>query len=784
MDRLRLAQAFGYGLALACLVSSPAAASFSYVMGTTGGSWILTGHMHHPRVSPMAVMLPNGDVLVAGGFNRATLSSAELFDPRTSTWTLTGSMHVARSAATLTLLPSGKVLVAGGFNGMAPGVTASAEIYDPATGLWTKTGSMLNLRANHTATLLTSGMVLVAGGVGQDQVTALSTAELYDSATGQWTTTGSMNFPRERHGAVRLLGGGVLVTGGNLDFLDGPSGSTEVYNPASGMWSVVGRMTTSRRSHTETLLADGSVLVAGGAYGNIAASNFLASTDRFDPQAGVWSQTGDMRVAKGSIPTISGMESHTATLLQDGRVLVAGGDGFLTNFTNDVIFSSAELYDPATGRWALTGSLNVARSEHAAVELSDGRVLAIGGSGLGVALASTEIYTPPAPTFQNWRPQTRPVVTQFRPLAHPMLADSARRYIGRAPTQRSAHKRLPSIGQWNMTGSMHVSRIGAPMTLLPTGKVLIEGCDAPTVSGVTAELFDPSTGKWSRTGSMHEPRCNHVAVLLGDGRVLVAGGFNTSIQSEASAEIYDPATGSWTRVPHMNSTRYFASAQPLPNGDALVAGGNAINGIPRDSADLFIPSLDRWAETPSLNLSRNDASATTLPSGEVLVYGGFTQNNSLTLTTELYDPVANDWTLTGSTEQQALHVITLLTGAVLSMDEPGNGPTGTTSELYDPSTGTWTPTLGKMKAPRVNDTATRLTDGRVMATGGCTGFQCIFVARVELFDTSSQTWSLDAALKTPRESHSAVLLPSGQVLVAGGYDANLQPLSSAEIYTP
>ena len=128
-------------------------------------------------------------------------------------------------------------------------------------------------------------------------------------------------------------------------------------------------------------------------------------------------------------------------------------------------------------------------------------------------------------------------------------------------------------------------------------------------------------------------------------------------------------------------------------------------------------------------------------------------------------------------------MVSLLTGKVLSTDEPGNGPTGTTSELYDPSTGKWTPTLGKMHFPRVNDAVTRLSDGSVLVSGGCSGIVCSFIARAEIFDPSSQQWSLDAALLTPRESHSAVLLADGRVLVAGGFNSHLQPLASAEVYT-
>lgn len=763
----------------------------------TGGTWVLTGSLRSARVSPMAATLPSGKVLVAGGFDtNAIHASAEVFKPLVGTWSSTGNMHMARYAASLTVLANGKVLVVGGFIGSSPGVTATAEIYDPATGRWSQTGSMFQPRASHTATLLVNGMVLVAGGVGTDQSFAIPNAELFNPATGTWSKTGSMSFARDRHAAARLSSGMVLVSGGDLDYLDGAEGSTELFKPVTGHWSTVGRMTTSRRSHTETVLPDGTVLVVGGSYGNFAGFNFLAMSDRYNPQTGRWSKTGDMRIAVGADPTISGRQNHTATSLLDGRVLVAGGDGYLTDFSTDVIFASAELYDPTTGVWTLTGSMNIARSEHAAVALLDGRVLAIGGSGVGTALASAELYSPTsASTDRSALSQAYfpPFASPSRPLMSPLfgfspitaaLARVTRSARPAAIPPATVRFARPFIGRWTRTGSMHVARIGAPLTLLPNGKVLVEGCDGPTLAGKTAELYDPATGTWATTGSMHIARCNHGAILLPTGRVMVAGGLGMTNHVASSAELYDPSTGAWTFVSHMNSTRYFATINLLTNGKALVAAGNAINGIPRDSADLFDPATNRWTATPSLNLSRNGASSALMANGKVLVQGGFTQNSSLTLTTELYDPVANAWTFTGSTEQQALRVAALSTGQVLSMDEPGNGPTGTTSELYNPSTGSWTPTVGKMNFPRANDTATRLSDGRVMVAGGCNGFNCVFIAKAEIYNPATQMWSLDAPLNTPRESHSAVLLPGGRVLIAGGYDANLQRLTSAELFTP
>src|SRR5207253_2139636 len=155
------------------VVQQCAAASFEFAN---------TGSLILPRTNHTATLLPNNQVLVAGGFHNAVNGSAELYDPVTGAWTATGNLRTKRGRHTATLLPDGKVLVAGGSDGN--GYLSDAELYDPATGTWTPTGSLLTPRLGPTATLLQNGKVLVAGGAYTDY---LSTAELYDPATGVWT---------------------------------------------------------------------------------------------------------------------------------------------------------------------------------------------------------------------------------------------------------------------------------------------------------------------------------------------------------------------------------------------------------------------------------------------------------------------------------------------------------------------------------------------------------------------------------------------------------------------
>jgi hypothetical protein len=325
-----------------------------------------TGSLGAARSNHTGTLLPDGKVLVAGGFgaNGAIniLASAELYDPSTGNWTATGSLHTARYSHTATLLPGGKVLVvAGDPSGK------SAELYDPSTGKWTATGSLNTARLNHTATLLPNGKVLVVGSA--DSNGAVASTELYDPSTGNWTATGNLNTARYSQTATLLPNGKVLVAGGFGT--GGAVASAELYDSASGNWTTTGNLGAVRANHTATLLANGKVLVAGGFNGAPAGSAEL-----YDPASGTWAATGSLNPAR---------YAHTATLLPNGRVLVAGG------FDNSAPLAGAHLYDPAGGAWAATGNLNTARYNHTATLLTNGKVLAAGGYSASNVVASAEL---------------------------------------------------------------------------------------------------------------------------------------------------------------------------------------------------------------------------------------------------------------------------------------------------------------------------------------------------------------------------------------------------------
>lgn len=374
------------------------------------------------------------------------------------------------------------------------------------------TGSLAEARLLHTATLLSNGKVLVAGGKDSNNYPYpedLATAELYDPANGAWTPTGSLSNRRHEHTATSLPNGKVLVAGGAHFVFD--LTSAELYDPATGIWTLTGSLNTSRRAHTATLLSDGRVLIAGGIKEDLGYGTYsIWSAEIYDPASGTWTTTGNLTRPRAG---------HTATLLPNGKVLVAGGASTSLGYFEPLV--NAELYDPATGTWATTGSLTTKRAGHTATLLGNGKVLVAGGhNGFSNSfLNSAELYNPATET-------------------------------------------------WSATGSFGAPRMNHTATLLPSGKALVAGGSGPNGAVASAELYNPVGGEWSTVAIMVTPRQNHTATLLHNGPLLVAGGLNGS-QYLASAELYRRLMPSLLNI----STRL-----PVQTGDNVLIGGFIIDG--------------------------------------------------------------------------------------------------------------------------------------------------------------------------------------------------------------
>jgi len=370
-----------------------------------------TGAMTQPRAGHTATLLPNGKVLVVDGGQLdiddllVSIPWAELFDPSQGTFAATGVPCVAREFQTATLLTSGKVLIAGGneFSDYPTWLTptSAAELYDPGAGTFANTGSMSIGRTYHTATSLPDGRVLVLGGStnigsGTSTITeALASSEIYDPLTSTFSAVGNMVAARAGHTATLLPSGKVLIVGGEND--QGVLATSELYDPQTNSFALSGSMAVPRSRHTATLLANGKVLIAGGSSekalfpGGIGGIP-MQTAELYDPSTGTFQFTVSMQ---------TGRIGHTATLLPDGTVLIAGGYkdwvgspvivGSLT-FVGYESFDSAEIFNPLTASFNTIGPMNATRFWHTATPLKDGSVLITGGIGSDLPQASAEIY--------------------------------------------------------------------------------------------------------------------------------------------------------------------------------------------------------------------------------------------------------------------------------------------------------------------------------------------------------------------------------------------------------
>jgi hypothetical protein len=278
------------------------------VYDPTTNTFTKTGNLQEPRSGHEAVLLPDGLVLIVGGWGASErLTSAELYDPRTGHFQVTGRMAGPRAGLTATLLPNRTVLIAGGMQDTSTPQQV-AEIYDPATRSFTTGGRMVEARAAHTATLLEDGSVLLIGGsAGNDHI--LASAERFDPNTGQFTAVGDLHAVRHKHAAVRLSNGNVLVLGG-ADARDwqGKYSSTEIYDMSSGTFMEGPALQRERFKlpGAVVVLANNTILVGGG---HRQLELFNPLTARF---------TASQRLDNDYY-------FATVTRLNDGRVLVAGG---------------------------------------------------------------------------------------------------------------------------------------------------------------------------------------------------------------------------------------------------------------------------------------------------------------------------------------------------------------------------------------------------------------------------------------------------------------------------
>jgi hypothetical protein len=359
-----------------------------------------------------------------------------------------------------------------------------------------------------------------------------------------------------------------------------PGGAPCCATSLRGIFSPSQGMTKPRVTHTATLLGDGRILIAGGEDAN-DRTHEVGSAELFDPVAVSFTATGSMNEPR---------LTATASRLMDGKVLVAGGSDGIEGDTQAGV--RAELYDASTGTFSPTGSMQVGqRIEHTATLLAGGSVLIVGGL--------------------------------------PFILSGVSGYL-------QAELYDAGTGGFVIAGNTTVVRTQHTATLLADGRVLIVGGIDGNGTYTSAELYDPVTSTFTSTGSMSAARQSHAAAKLQDGTVLVVGGWNLELGALASAELYDAATGGFTPTGSMSSGRVSPTATLLCDGRVLVTGGNDSNRKSLASAELYDPTTGTFSFAGSMLSARSGHTATRLCDGRVLIAGGAT-DNTLLATAELFE---------------------------------------------------------------------------------------------------------------------------------------------------
>ena len=680
------------------------------------------------------------------------------------TFSLTGPLSEERAFSSASIMPDQmSVLVAGG--GRLPGYLTRAQIYDPAAtatpAMFTSDAELKDARANHTSTLLKDGHVLVCGG--DNGLNALNSCEIYipASGTGSFEDAASMFATRTHDTATMLKDGRIFMAGGSpsvktVTYVDNmnntvtdvvPSGAlntAEFFEPKTGNFvGVFDAMTSTRSEHTATLLDDGTVLLVGGVDQNGAA---LASAEIFDPRTQTFIPTlGSLTVARFD---------HTATLIHckgcdfDGDVLIAGG---FNNASNSINF--AELYVPANKSFSPPRLMNAARALQSATELDDGSVLIAGGVDNNVS--NTFVTLNSAEVFEVNASATTPAGS-FVPVGN--MADMRAGAAAQEIRIGGNPQILITFGGTADFNGAFFSSLGSSARYDPGTMSFKAGPVSPTNSACSNTNINPDQCAVTRAA--------HTATVLKDGRLLIVGGYEATAVRLPTAEVYNLKSGKFTALTaEMNEPRVFQTSSVIASGamhagDIVLAAGEPLCD---SSAERYDVTGQKFVPLGSMTSTRcTFFTATPLDDGRILYTGGLDKSENVLNTAELYDPATDSFTAVGNlnTPRWGHLAIKLNDGTDDVLVMGGNTNPGTcfnasciagfvkTAELFVPtaSGGSFTPITAPMSESRFFGTANNLAS--IANPAHAVPANAVLIAGgsgdnvAELYDPTAQTFAL------------------------------------------